>query len=544
MHEIPLREQRIARCILITLLLAISLPYLFAALITPSNLAWSGLLFSVDDQNVHLSWARQVQDGAFFLRDLFTTEPLTTGQRPLFFNLYPLLMGWLAKLTTLNVVIIYHIVRVAAAGVALWQFHLLTLAVTRYEDRYSRARIIALFLLAFTAGAGFLGTIWTNYAQYFDLIDRPEGDFPLMPEAFFSLSAFILPVNMISMGLLAFLYRKVLEKKGALPVFIAALVLSNIHTYDALPLVVIVFLWSVWGHYRGDKARFKVGAALIAGAILPVIYQVIVFRNSEEFRLKAITLTLPPPLIHLALSLSPLLIFLPWTRRALRELPGARLMFLWVVVTFTMIYAPASLFPFARKMIEGIHLPLCILAALGASVLLDRIASSKKRQWIAGAVLLSLTLSPLQCLWWIKNNFEENNSSRWKYAMPPVSVTQGEAGALRTLNAQQGDGAVLCLIFLGSFVPRAANKPVYMGHWAETLYFGKKLNTGLRFYRGEMSLEEARAFLQSNHIRWVVQGPFERNMGHDRMPWRELGLRPIYTGGDAETGMTTVYVVP
>lgn len=128
--------------------------------------------------------------------------------------------------------------------------------------------------------------------------------------------------------------------------------------------------------------------------------------------------------------------------------------------------------------------------------------------------------------------------------MPPVSVTQGEAGALRALNNQKGEGAVLCLIFLGSFVPRATNKPVYMGHWAETLRFEEKFNRGLRFYRGQMSPEQARAFLKENHIRWVVEGPFERNLGRREVPWQELGLQPIYSGGDAEGGLTKVYVVP
>ena len=541
MREIPLREQRLGRFILLGFLLAISLPYAFAALVTPPGWTWGGLLFNVDDQNVHLSWARQVQDGAFFLRDLFTTEPLITGERPYFFNIFPLLLGWLARLTTLDVVWIYHIVRVAAAGIALWQFHLLALTVTRYEERYSRARILALCLIAFTTGAGFIGTLWPGYVQYFNLIDRPDGPIAMMPEAFFFLSALIFPINIISMALLAFIYRKVVEKQGTLPVFLAALALSNIHTYDALPLIVTVLLWLGWQFRQGEREGLKVGTALVVGAILPILYQVVVFRNSEEFRVKALTQTAAPPLLHLIISLLPLLLFLPWTRQALRELPGARLMGLWVAVTFVMIYLPVS---FARKMIEGVHLPLCLLAALGAGVLLDRLATSRARQGVTGAVLLVLMLSPLACLGWMGTAFLENNASRWRYNVPPAYFNEGEAGALRALNAQKGEGAVLSSVFIGNYIPRATGKTVYLGHWAETLRFGSKLGQVLGFYGGQMSVDQARNFLKENRIRWVVESRFEQGSEQRSLPWQELGLQPVYTGGDAQTGTTSVYVMP
>src|SRR4051812_1872921 len=107
------REARLAQIILLAFLALIVLPYFWAAALTPPGSVWSGLLFSADDQNVHLMWARQARDGAFFFRDQFTTEGLITGERPLFFNILPLLMGWFSRVTGLEVVFSHHIARVA-----------------------------------------------------------------------------------------------------------------------------------------------------------------------------------------------------------------------------------------------------------------------------------------------------------------------------------------------------------------------------------------------------------------------------------------------
>lgn len=541
---LPDGERRAGRIILLLFLAAITLPYAFAALITPPNLVWSGLISTPDDQNVHLMWARQARDGAFFMRDQFTTEPLISGERALFFNLLPFVMGVLARFTGLDVVVWYHVIRVAAAALGLWQFHLLARVVTRDEERFSRARIIALIFVAFTMGGGFLGTLWPALGRRFDFIDNPVGSFPIMPEAFFATSALVHPINTVSMALLALIFRLVLQKRGAPALFGAALVLSNIHTYDALPLIAALSVWAFWMTREGDRASLKCGLSAIAGALLPVIYQFVVFRGSEEFRVKALTVTAPPPLIHLVLSFLPLLFCMAWTRPVTRELPATRLLWVWIVAVFSLIYVPTSIFPFARKMMEGVQLPMCILAALGLSALISRFPARRTRLALAGAIILVPLLSTAQVWSWTLANSAENNASRWKVWMPPLSITRGEAGALRILESQKETGAVLCLPFIGTYVPRATGKATYLGHWAETLHFGDKLGDADRFYKGRMTPPKARQFLTQHRIRWVIFGPFERALAGRELPAETLGLQQIYQGGDAQTGVTTVYATP
>ncbi|RYG70615.1 hypothetical protein EON80_07465 [bacterium] len=539
---IPAFERRTAGFILLGFLLVISLPYLIAPLIFPSNVVWGGLLGSADDQNVHLMWARQARDGAFFFRDQFTTEGLISGERALFFNILPALMGWLSRLTTLDVVFPYHFLRVALAGWALWQFHQLALAATNNEEKWSRARILSLFLIAFSTGAGILASV-PGFSRFI-FIDRPDVNFPLMPEAFFALSAFAYPLNIASFGLLALIFRKVIEKQDAPIAFVAALLLSNIHTYDALPLILTLVIWLGWK--RSGAAT--VGAAIV-GALIPIGYQFLVFRGSEEFRIKALTLTLPPDILSLLLSFAPLLILAAFGYKKWRELPATALLLIWTIATFVLVYAPV--FSFARKMLEGVQIPLVLLAGVGLSELLSKIAAAPARKTAAAGVLGVLALSPLYYLGWIWNNTVENNASRIGVFMPPLALSRGDADALKAISAQPDQGVVLCFPYVGSYVPRSTGKFTYAGHWAETLHFFDKEHPEfakfpqvLRFYNGGMSSEEALKFLKDNKIRWVIDGQYEKGAAQGLSVARSLGLSPIFTGGDAQNGNTTVYAVP
>ncbi|HEX9995623.1 MAG TPA: hypothetical protein VGB45_00645 [Abditibacterium sp.] len=533
--SLPPFERHAALSILLEFLALISLPYLLAPLILPAGSVWGGLLGSADDQNVHLMWARQAQDGHFFFRDLFTTESLISGDKPLFWNVLPALMGVLTRIFGVDVAFPYHFLRVALAAWGLWQFHQLVLTFTNHEAKWSRARIIALFLLAFTTGSGFLASL-PGFSRFI-FIDRADGNFPLMPEAFFALSAFAYPLNVASFGLLALVFRKTIEKQGAAVAFFAALLLGNIHTYDALPLLLTLGIWTLWQR----KTGLKVVLAAMAGAILPVIYQFLVFSGSEEFRLKALTPTAAPEIVSLLVSLAPLLVLAALGWKKWRDFPAAPLLLIWILATFVLIYTPVS---FARKMLEGVQIPLVVLAAIGLSEILSRIPSAGARKIGAALVLGVLALSPTQYLNWIWNNTLQNNSARWGVLMPPLALSRGDAAALQFLNQQKEKGAVLCLPYLGSYVPRASGKWTYAGHWAETLHFKKeKFPNVARFYRGEMSDAEAREFLKINRIRWIVEGQFEREFRGGAPSELNLLWRDVFRSPSDENGVTVVYEV-
>jgi hypothetical protein len=529
-NSISQREIVWGRSILCVFLLCISLPYLLAKLLVPEGMNWSGLLFSADDQNVHLMWARQVRDGTFFMRDLYTTQSLIAPEPALFFNILPYLMGIFSRFTGLEVVIWYHIFRVGLAGVAIWQLHRLGIAVTQGKANLAGARICVLALAAFTSGAGFLAPFLPSIA----IFDRPDGSIlPLVPEAFLSLSAFAYPLNIASFALLAYIWCQIIEEKRPVQVFIAAIFLGNIHTYDSLPLMVAALVGCAI-----NRNFSRVALTAFIGSLLPVLYQFLVFRGSEEFRLKALTLTEAPLAISLFLTFLPLIALALISFKSSRELPASRWLLAWLFSTLVLLYLPASVFSFSRKMIEGLQLPLLVFAGIGVWSIAQKI-SKPRAQWICGAIVVLLAASPAQFISWTMNNFSTNNEGRWGVLMPPLMLTDSEKILLEELE-KKPQGAVLCLPFLGSYVPRISGKFTYYGHWAESLKVEEeKRPRTIAFYTGQMSPDEAKQFLKENKISYVLESGFERGISKGNSMPTTLGL-PI----EFSTGEDKIYSVP
>ena len=523
------REKRWGWAILLGFLLCITLPYAWAWAIAPPGFTWGGLLFSTDDQNVHLMWARQARDGAFFMRDLFTTEGLVAGTKPLFVNGLMLLIGWLSRASGVEVVFWYHIVRVAGAAWALWQLHLLSWEVTGGSPDRENARLATLALAAFTTGTGVIALALPQLIGPIVWIDRADNpNWPLVPEAFIFLSALIYPLNIVSFGLLTLVLRHVLNGKWFIA-FAGALLLSNLHTYDALPLILVAAIWAAW-QWKSARPSSQRAVAAIAGATIPIIYQIFVFRDSEEFRVKALTPTTPPSIWMILIAFLFLLLLSAAGFLKLRDRPQARnLMVLWAVGTLVMVYAPLS---FGRKMLEGLQIPLLMLAGVGLAAI--------KRAWLMWGLVAVLAISPLITLRWILNNAANNNIGRAAIFMPPIYLYNSDVAALHFIENQPQQGAVLCLPIIGGYVPRVTGKYTYAGHWAETLYMKKqKMPATLRYISGQMSPDQARQLFAQNDIRWVLEGPYERAVGGISAS-QKLGLRPVFRAGEGEN-QTVVY---
>ena len=415
------------------------LPYAWAALITPPGFTWGGLLFSADDQNVHLMWARQARDGAFFMRDLFTTEGLVAHDKPLFVNGLMLVVGWLSRLSGLEVVVWYHVVRVAGAAWALWQLHLLSWEITGGAPDRENARIGTLALAAFTTGMGFLVLIFPAIHTSLIWIDRADNPtWPLMPEAFFYLSALLYPLNIVAMGLLLLVMRHVLSGKWW-PAALGAFALSNIHTYDALPFIALALIWAI-ANIKEDRASAGRALAATAGAALPVLYQLFVFSHSEEFRIKALSPTPTLPVGNVLVAYAPLLILGVWGWISLRDQRRARnLLALWTLVVITCVYQNFVYISFGRKMIEGLQLPLLLLGGVGLANL--------KRPIAMIAVIAILAISPMITTDWILNNAATNNSRRIGLFMPTIYLYNSDVAALHFIEKQPatGRGFVLAL---------------------------------------------------------------------------------------------------
>ncbi len=557
------REIRWGWTLLITFLLLISLPYLWCALITPPGFTWGGLFFSADDQNVHLMWAKQAQQGSWFIRDLFTTEGLSSGAKPLFFNLFALCVGLASRVTGVDGIFFYHIARVAFAGLFVHQLHRLLVAATGGAPDRENARLGALAMATLTTGGGFMLLFVPPLMGKVFFLDHPTNiSFVTVPEAFALLSALIYPLNIASFALLCFLLRALIENRGSAKdvtkAFVAALVLSNIHTYDALPILLMCVVGLGWSAYKREnvKAQLRVWSAIAIGSFLPIVYQALVFRGSEEFRVKALTATSPPAIYQFAATFFPLLLLGLWAWRRGGTKGMSRWLGIYAVSLVILVYAPKPpqalfealfvnesinghfyLFSFSRKMIEGLQIPLIVFAGAG-------LAALPYRKFTAPLVISICALSPFIFWLWTIDNATQNNARRVaRFLMPPYYLSNADAGALLALQkVPDKNTAVLCLPLIGSYVPRATGLFTYTGHWAETLHLNRKLGVETRFYRGQMAPAEARAFLKDNHIGYIIESPYERGLSPNPSVSRAMGFKPIYTGSSPD-GDTVVYQV-
>ena len=526
------REKRWGWAILVAFLLCIILPYAWAWAITPQGYTWGGQLFSVDDQNVHLAWARQARDGAFFTRDLFTTEGLVANDKPLFVNGLLLIVGWLSRLSGIEVAFWYHIVRVAGAAWALWQLHLLSWEITGGMPERENARLGTLALAAFTTGVGVVFSAIAPVYKLFIWIDRLDGAQSLfMPEAFFLLSALLYPLSICALGLLLLIIRHILNGQWWAAA-LGGLALSNIHTYDALPLMAITLIWAI-ANFRQDRAGAGRALAALVGAGVAVAYQLFVFKSSQEFQVKAVTTVLPLSITGAMMTMLPLLILAIVGWFGLDDQRRARnLLALWALTTALLVQQTLVDISFGRKMLEGWQLPLLLLGGVGWA--------SLKRPFVPIALGAILVLAPIWAMGIIMANAATNNAVGTKYYVPPLYLRNSEVAALRFLDSQPEEGAVLCLPFVAAYVPRTTGKYTYAGHWSETLYMTEqKLPTALRYFKGEMTDNQARALLRDHKILWVVEGTAERESGGVSASTK-LGLKPIFRAGQGKNA-TVIY---
>jgi hypothetical protein len=341
------------------------------------------------------------------------------------------------------------------------------------------------------------------------------------------------------------------EKRAAAIGCVAAFLLSNIHTYDALPLGTTLLLWAIFNAAKNKKAAFA-PLIIACGAVPPLIYQFYVFKNSTEFQLKAITVTAPPPLPDVLLSYTPLLLFAFYGAWLLRKNESARLLMLWAIVTLILIYAPVS---FGRKMIEGFHLPLCFFAATATIAMAKSRPVAMQRLFALGCGAI-LCISSLQLITWALADAPKSIQP-YRGAMPPLYLTQSDAAALQFLrnqhdNVAQGKekpAAVLSLNFVGNYLPAKTGYHAYLGHWAETLNFDQKSGEVAALYEGKIRRDEALNWLRKNHIRYVFFGFYEHAVFQSPQALNDLLGSPIYTApstGNVADSLppTSIYAVP
>jgi hypothetical protein len=519
-------------------------PYLIASLpgYAGPGLHFQGFLWGVDDANVYRSYIRQHATGHFFAFDQYSTEP----QNPHFVNLLFLAMGLLCRLTGLSSVLIYHFFRVAGGVILLYLVYLFAAEVGLGR----RGRWLAFLLASFSSGLGWVvyrgvteGALSPPAGSRLAPIDVAAG-WVAMPEAvtFLTVLTNALFVAGVALMLAVLLWgmRAAREPGWRATLICGALLflLGNVHTYDVVVLYGVLGVLFLARALTGDLPWGRAGARYAVLALMgapTVAWQYYVQSVDPIWAAKYLVPKTSPPLSGYLLGYGLLLfaalagaVYAIRQRRAFAEsepghprFPSALTPVVWLALGFALVYAPVN---FQRKLAEGLHIPLCLLAALALEYLLPLAREGEgaggeapRRPPVSSfrlVVALFLVVTVPSNLYYVADGLAHarvNNRDLAEVWYPPAYLTSDEVSALRWLGEQTTPGdTVLCSTYLGSYLPAYAPCRVVAGHWDETVHFGKYLRLVLGFYDPASSLQARHERLTQSRADLVVYGPEER----------------------------------
>ena len=518
-----LRQHGFTASIAGALMLLSSLPYLIAAVSTPSGHVYTWMLHNIDDSAVYLSWMKQVAQGQFFQENRFCIEP----QKSVLFNIWFLILGTLSKVT--GGPLAYHVGRLVGVGGLV--FAIARLAQSIFKDANHQRLAIVFTCLA--SGFGYLfggfSTVRGFTGQPIDLFQPEISVFQVSVYSPLFAPALALIVVAVSSWIRA---ESSHLTKDAIVAGIATALLGNIHSYDVLHVMLAVICIRVTSD--AIQRRFDLHAWLLAigaGVIaLPTTAWVFyATRVDPLFAARADTDTRTAAihwvLIGFGIAL-PLAIVAVVNAIKARDLPKLYLA-AWFVGALLSSQLP---FAFQRKMLMGAQIPLAMLAVAGLLQIATKLTGDFPKILVGTAVLLALPTN----VFWVQDAMSKLPANAGSTQMRPY-LTTNENDALTWLgrNGKATDAVlvgpdptshlrfpgVALMPHLSVYVPAIAGLTVFDGHWSETINYGAKITSTVRFFDASTSDDVRREILVQNRIRYVLypnklaDGPIADAMG-------------------------------
>ena len=528
-------DARIAVIIGASALLLTCVPYLIGYFAAGKNhFLWLG--GNIDDAAVYLSWMRQGESGSLRQFNRFTTD----AQSGLFANPLFLLLGLCARVAHLPLVAVYHIARLgfgAALLVSVWKFIALVIptaqpeaedaaiASTTPDTRHPTPapRLLAFAFVCFASGLGWLPIVWENLAAR---ATCPAGPIDLwQPEAITFLSLYLNPLFLCGMLLQVLIFTLLLKAergggiKSAVSAGICGLILALVHSYDILTIAAIWFVYLIVRATPRSRvpvhhSSFIIHHSLIAAVITApgVLLIASQLRTNKVFSARANveTLSAYPHWIALGYGLTlALAVYAAVMQSKLQNLKSkiAEIPFLliWAIVNIAVAYIPGV--AFQRKLLQGAHFPIAILAGVGAALFIAKrppIQNPKSKiqdstRFIIAAVLLTVLLS-MTNLKFLSDETDRFSHNETKIGIARAALLPGEVEALQWIEANTPasaavqplpwetlldnpkTGGKIRAIYdmtLPLFTPALANRPVYCGHFGETPDYAMRFTSEL-----------------------------------------------------------------
>jgi len=205
------------------------------------------------------------------------------------------------------------------------------------------------------------------------------------------------------------------------------------------------------------------------------------------------------------------------TRDAWREEGRGWFPLAWVGVVPVLVYLPFNL---QRRLVEGVQLPLSLLAALGVSSF--RLQGSRLRV-VVTVLLVGLSLTNVLLV--------AGNCLALRGQPAPIYRDAGEVAALDWLSERvESDDVVLAAYETGNYLPARVGARTFVGHGPESVRADEKKALVALFF-AEATDDVWRCDLLSEYgVDWVLWGPAEQGLGTFDLRAASY-LRRVYEAG-------------
>ncbi len=474
---------------LLVVILAVTLPYLTAVLMAGKDYSFIGFLLNPVDGISYVAKIRQGWAGAWRFSLPFTAEPGDGAYVYLFY----LFLGHLSRWIGLPALWMFHLARMASAGLllyALFDFYRLV-----FGDRPELCRM-AVWLTAIGSGMG-----WVIL-----LLGAHPSDF-WVAEAYPFLSMFTNPHFPLGLALILRVFTLLVAPQvrlRELRLSMLGLLVAVILPFGVVVMLVAACAWLGWTWF--EERRFEWRPMLSLGILCGpyMVYQYwAILSDPVLSEWNAQNLTLSPPVWDFLISFSPALLLAPLGGIFLfrqRQNPARRVILAWFVLGLALIYFPFSL---QRRFMLGFYIPTAVLAVFGIDAVRQRFPSRTRRLY---PIVLALSL-PTNLLMIALGMFGVLSHS------PVLYLTRAEAQAVEWIEQNTAPQALfLSAPDSGRVIASETGRRVLCCHPYETVNSAEVENSVRKFYEGGQAVP-GDSLLVENRIDYVMYGPREQSMG-------------------------------
>jgi hypothetical protein len=518
MPDFTRRETLAAVGIAAVVIVISTVPYALGYLAAGPELEFGGFLIDLDDSYSYISAMQQSVADGWRYHVLYTPEDHPGA----YLHTFYILLGKLSVLMGLSPIEMYHLCRLfCALALLLAAYLFLSLFL-----QTPRVRLAALCLIGFSSGLGWVVLLTGSTS----LGGLSPVDFWLT-DAYTFFTLFLFPHSAAAVALLlvfffmAVRYIETPRLRTLLLAGVSLICLSVIHPFTVLLVGgVLAAYWTLLLLHRKKVPR-REAAAFAVWVLMPaplVVYYFSAFARDPVLANWSAQNILPsPPITFLLLGYGVLcpLALAGGVRTLQRSDERRTLLVAWVLAALILLYVPFSL---QRRMVEGLHVPVCILATIGLfeclapqvtkSGCISRVARWRgyTNQGLTSLFVFSVIVatfpSNLCLVAWSSASVLGHDSELF------FQREEVEAIDWMGQNTASTD-TILASYTVGRYVPARIGHRVFMGHFHETVRLHEKMRLAESFFQEETSDRDRRLLLADYGIQYVFYGPAEIQMG-------------------------------